>query len=449
MIKNGRDLIERGNMFRVVDLIIKKRNGGILTTEEIKFLINSYVEGSIPDYQMSSLLMAIYFNPLTKKEIQDFTMTMLESGDQVDLSEIKGIKVDKHSTGGVGDKTTLVVGPIVSAVGLKLAKMSGRGLGHSGGTLDKLESIPGLSVELTSEEFFKQVNEIGLAVIGQTANITPADKKLYALRDVTGTIESEGLIAGSIMSKKLASGADNIVLDVKVGNGAFMKDLASAKSLAKTMVTLGNSLDRQTVAVLTNMEQPLGSAVGNSLEVIEAIETLKGHGPEDFRELCVSLASEIILVSGLVENIETAKSKVLNVLSNGEALDKLRLMIKAQGGNENVIDNYDLFGTADEIIELTYENKEEVFVESIDTTMIGNASVVLGAGRSKKDDIVDPQVGILIHKKIGDKLTNGDVIATIHSNGKNTNTAIQMILDAYTMTNEEVSKQPVILDIVR
>lgn len=436
-------------MFRVVDLILKKRNGGILTTEEIKFLINSYVEGTIPDYQISALLMAIYFNPLTKKEIQDFTMTMLESGDQVDLSKIEGIKVDKHSTGGVGDKTTLVVGPIVSAVGLKLAKMSGRGLGHSGGTLDKLESIPGLSVELTSDEFFKQVNEIGLAVIGQTANITPADKKLYALRDVTGTIESEGLIAASIMSKKLASGADNIVLDVKVGNGAFMKDLASAKSLAGTMVDLGNSLGRQTVAVLTNMEQPLGSAVGNALEVIEAIETLKGNGPEDFKELCISLASEIVLVSGLVSTIEEAKTLVLEVLENQEALNKLRLMIKAQGGNPDVIDNYELFGSADEIIELTYQNKEEVFVESIDTEMIGNASVVLGAGRSKKDDIVDPQVGIMIYKKVGEKLNYGDVIAEIHSNGKNTETAVQMILDAYTMTNKEVVKQPVVLDIIR
>ena len=436
-------------MFRVVDLILKKRNGGILTTEEIKFLINSYVEGTIPDYQISALLMAIYFNPLTKKEIQDFTMTMLESGDQVDLSKIEGIKVDKHSTGGVGDKTTLVVGPIVSAVGLKLAKMSGRGLGHSGGTLDKLESIPGLSVELTSDEFFKQVNEIGLAVIGQTANITPADKKLYALRDVTGTIESEGLIAASIMSKKLASGADNIVLDVKVGNGAFMKDLASAKSLARTMVDLGNSLGRQTVAVLTNMEQPLGSAVGNALEVIEAIETLKGNGPEDFKELCISLASEIVLVSVLVSTIEEAKTLVLEVLANQEALNKLRLMIKAQGGNPDVIDNYELFGSADEIIELTYQNKEEVFVESIDTEMIGNASVVLGAGRSKKDDIVDPQVGIMIYKKVGEKLNYGDVIAEIHSNGKNTETAVQMILDAYTMTNKEVVKQPVVLDIIR
>ena len=436
-------------MFRVVDLILKKRNGGILTTEEIKFLINSYVEGTIPDYQISALLMAIYFNPLTKKEIQDFTMTMLESGDQVDLSKIEGIKVDKHSTGGVGDKTTLVVGPIVSAVGLKLAKMSGRGLGHSGGTLDKIESIPGASVNISEDDFIKQVNEIGLAVIGQTANITPADKKLYALRDVTGTIESEGLIAASIMSKKLASGADNIVLDVKVGNGAFMKDLASAKSLARTMVDLGNSLGRQTVAVLTNMEQPLGSAVGNALEVIEAIETLKGNGPEDFKELCISLASEIVLVSGLVSTIEEAKTLVLEVLANQEALNKLRLMIKAQGGNPDVIDNYELFGSADEIIELTYQNKEEVFVESIDTEMIGNASVVLGAGRSKKDDIVDPQVGIMIYKKVGEKLNYGDVIAEIHSNGKNTETAVQMILDAYTMTNKEVVKQPVVLDIIR
>ena len=436
-------------MFRMVDLIIKKRNGNELSTDEIKFIIENYVNGSIPDYQVSSLMMAIYFNPLSSRETLDFTMAMLKSGDEIDLSPIHGIKVDKHSTGGVGDKTSLVVAPMASALGVKLAKMSGRGLGHSGGTLDKLESIPGFTIELESERFFKQVNEIGLAIIGQSANITPADKKLYALRDVTGTIESEGMIVASIMSKKLASGADHIVLDVKVGQGAFMKDLESARSLAKAMVKIGKMANRDTVATITNMNQPLGNAVGNSLEVIEAIETLKGNGPSDFTELCLELTAEILLITGITDNIDKAKELAQETITNGSALNKLREMIIAQGGNPQVIDDYSLFKEAGEVIELTYQNEEVVYIESIDAEAIGIASVMLGAGRQKKEDDVDHSVGIVLNKKVGDELHNGDLIATVYANGKNTNEAVKRILDSYVLTKEYVEKPKVILDTIR
>ena len=436
-------------MFRIVDLILKKRNGEELTSEEIQFIIDNYVNGNIPDYQMSALLMAIYFNPLTENETLALTLTMLRSGDEIDLSPINGIKVDKHSTGGVGDKTSLVVAPIASALGVKLAKMSGRGLGHSGGTLDKLESIPGFKIEICAEDFFKQVNEIGLAIIGQSANITPADKKLYALRDVTGTIESKGLIASSIMSKKLASGADHIVLDVKVGSGAFMKDLQSAKELAKAMVEIGKGAKRDTVATLTNMDQPLGCAVGNSLEVIEAIETLKGNGPEDFTNLCIELAAEIILISKISNDIDSAKKLVIETIENGKALDKLRQMIIWQGGDPKVIDDYSIFKQADEICELVYENEEEMYVESIDALKVGQASVLLGAGRTTKDDIIDHSVGILVHKKIGDKVNKNDVICTIYSSGKNTNQALELLLDAYVLTNQEVEKPKIIYETIR
>ena len=436
-------------MYRIVDLILKKRNGEELTSEEIQFIINNYVSGNIPDYQMSALLMAIYFNPLTENETLALTLTMLRSGDEIDLSPINGIKVDKHSTGGVGDKTSLVVAPIASALGVKLAKMSGRGLGHSGGTLDKLESIPGFKIEISSEAFFKQVNEIGLAIIGQSANITPADKKLYALRDVTGTIESKGLIASSIMSKKLASGADHIVLDVKVGSGAFMKDLNSARDLARAMVEIGKGAKRETVATLTNMDQPLGCAVGNSLEVIEAIETLKGNGPEDFSELCIELAAEIILVSKISQNIDDARQLVIETIKNGKALDKLRQMIIYQGGNPNVIEDYSIFKQAEEVCELVYENEEEMFIESIDALKVGQASVLLGAGRTTKDDIIDHSVGIIVHKKIGDKVSKGDVICTIHSNGKNTNQALELLLESYVLTNEFVEKPKIIYETIR
>ena len=436
-------------MYRMVDLILKKRDGGILTRDEINFIINGYVNNEIPEYQVSALLMAIYFNPLTEDEIQNLTIAMLRSGEEIDLSNIKGVTVDKHSTGGVGDKTSLVVGPIVAALGVKIAKMSGRGLGHTGGTLDKLESIPGFKIEVDSDKFFNQVNEIGVAIIGQSSNITPADKKLYALRDVTGTVESIGLIASSIMSKKLASGANNIVLDVKVGKGAFMKDLETATKLAETMVKIGKKANRETVATLTDMEQPLGYAIGNSLEVIEAIETLKNNGPKDFDTLCRALSKEIVLVAGLAENEEEAFRMVDEVILNKEALNKLGEMIEYQGGNKEVINDYSIMKEASQEIDLLYLEDNECYVYGIDALMIGEAAMNLGAGRAKLDDVIDHSVGIILRKKVGDKVVKGDLIATIYANEKGIDIASKMIIDAYTMSQEEVKMRDVILKVVR
>ena len=436
-------------MYRMVDLILKKRDGGILSTDEINFIINGYVKNEIPEYQVSALLMAIYYNPLTEDEIQSLTMAMLRSGEEIDLSNIKGIKVDKHSTGGVGDKTSLVVGPIVASLGVKIAKMSGRGLGHTGGTLDKLESIPGFKIEVASEDFFNQVNEIGVSIIGQSSNITPADKKLYALRDVTGTVESIGLIASSIMSKKLASGADHIVLDVKVGKGAFMKDLETATKLAETMVKIGKNANRETVATLTDMEQPLGYAIGNSLEVIEAIETLKNNGPKDFDTLCRALSAEIVLVAGLANDEETAFKMVDEVIVNKKALNKLGEMIEYQGGNKDVINDYSIMKEASQEIELLYLEDDECYVYGIDALMIGEAAMNLGAGRAKIDDVIDHSVGVVLRKKVGDKVVKGDVIATIYANEKGIDIASKMVIDAYTMSKEEVKNRDVILKVVR
>ena len=434
---------------RMVDLIIKKRDNQELTKEEIEFVINGYVKGEIPDYQVSAFLMAVFNQGMTDEEQYQLTKAMLESGEQIDLTSIEGVKVDKHSTGGVGDKTSLVVAPLAAAYGVKLAKMSGRGLGHTGGTLDKLESIPGFTIEVDSAHFFKQVNEIGLAIIGQTADITPADKKLYALRDVTGTIESTPLIASSIMSKKLASGADHIVLDVKVGSGAFMKDVESATKLAEAMVQIGKLANRDTVATLTDMSQPLGCAVGNSLEVIEAIETLKGNGPKDFTELCIELTAEILLIAKIANDLEDARNLVLKAINERTGLEKLRQMIKWQGGNPDVIDDYSLFGEACEVVELVYEAEQTAYVESIDALGIGNAAMILGAGRLTKDDLIDHQVGIVLNKKVGDVLKQNDLIATIYSNGKNTNECMQRVLDAYLLTNEKVEKEPIVIKTIR
>lgn len=436
-------------MYRMVDLILKKRDGGILSTDEINFIINGYVKNEIPEYQVSALLMAIYYNPLTEDEIQSLTMAMLRSGEEIDLSNIKGVKVDKHSTGGVGDKTSLVVGPIVAALGVKIAKMSGRGLGHTGGTLDKLESIPGFKIEVASEDFFNQVNEIGVSIIGQSSNITPADKKLYALRDVTGTVESIGLIASSIMSKKLASGADHIVLDVKVGKGAFMKDLETATKLAETMVKIGKNAKRETVATLTDMEQPLGYAIGNRLEVIEAIETLKNNGPKDFDTLCRALSAEIVLVAGLANDEETALKMVDEVIVNKKALNKLGEMIEYQGGNKDVINDYSIMKEANQEIDLLYLEEDQCYVYGIDALMIGEAAMNLGAGRAKIDDVIDHSVGVVLRKKVGDKVVKGDIIATIFANEKGIDIASKMVIDAYTMSKEEVKTRDVILKVVR
>ena len=431
---------------RVVDLITKKKYKQELTKEEIHFLIDGYVKDKIPDYQMSALLMAICLNGLSTQEQVNLTYEMLESGDQIDLSTLDGIKVDKHSTGGVGDKTTLVLSPLIASFGIKMAKMSGRGLGHTGGTIDKLEAIPGFRVDLTEKEFLNQVSKIDIALVGQTANIAPADKKIYALRDVTGTVDSVGLIASSIMSKKLASGATHILLDVKVGDGAFMKDLESASVLARAMVDIGNSAGRKTVAMLTDMDQPLGEAVGNAIEVIEAIETLKGRGPKDFRELCMSLATQILLMTGFTDSLDEADKLIKEKISSGEALDKLREMIKYQGGDARVVDDYSIFDTAKSIIQV--KSKVSGYVSKIDTLKIGNAAMLLGAGRSKKDDVIDMAVGVKVFKKVGDKVNAGDVLAEVHANSKKTEESIKNILDAYTILEEEVRENKIVLEII-
>lgn len=433
---------------RAVDLIIKKRQGLSLTKDEIEFLINGYVQGIIPDYQISAFLMAVYFRGMTPIESYNLTLTMLNSGEQVDLSKINGIKVDKHSTGGVGDKTSLVVAPLASVFGIKMAKMSGRGLGHTGGTLDKLESIPGFSIDVSPNDFYNQVNDIGLAIIGQSKNITPADKLLYALRDVTGTIESVPLIASSIMSKKLASGADHIVLDVKVGSGAFMKNLDDARVLAKEMVKIGKLAGKDTVATLTDMSQPLGLAIGNRLEIIEAIETLKGKGPKDFTELCIALTAEILLVANVAKTVDEAEKLVISAINDGRGLRKLQEMIIYQGGNGLVIDDYTIMKEAKEVIPVLYDG-QKANVLKIDALKIGQASMVLGAGRLTKEDKIDHAVGIVLNKKVGDEVKNGDVLAYVHTNGLNSFEAIKMIKEAFGYSLEIVEQGKIVLDIVR
>ena len=432
---------------RIVDLIIKKKNNISLTNEEIHYIIDGYVNGEIEDYQMSSLLMAICFNGLDENEQVAFTKEMLESGEQIDLSSIDGICVDKHSTGGVGDKTTLVVGPLFAACGLKLAKMSGRGLGHTGGTLDKLESIPGMSINIDSNDFFKQVKEISLAVISQTANITPADKKLYALRDVTGTVDSIGLIASSIMSKKLASGAHSIVLDVKVGDGAFMKNIDEAKELANAMVKIGNSYGRKMIIVLSDMDQPLGNMVGNSLEVIEAIETLKGNGPKEFSDFCFELVAEMLLSTGVCKNKEDALKLITEKIENKEALEKLKQMIIYQHGNPNVINDYSLFPQAKNKIAVISE--VDGFVNKLKALQIGESAMLLGAGRESKDDIIDLGVGIEIVKKVGDKVNKGDVLAYLFSNGKNEQIVYNKVLNSYDIVSYKTKKNNIIKEVIK
>lgn len=432
---------------RTVDLIIKKKNNLPLSKEEIHFIINGYVNNEIPDYQISALLMAICFNGLNDEERLALTSEMLESGEQVDLSNINGICVDKHSTGGVGDKTTLVVGPLFAACGLKLAKMSGRGLGHTGGTLDKLESIPGFQINISSEDFYKQVNDISLAVIGQTANIAPADKKLYSLRDVTGTVDSIGLIASSIMSKKLASGAKSIILDVKVGNGAFMKNVEDAKELAYAMIKIGKSYNRDMIIVLSDMEQPLGNMIGNSIEVIEAIETLKGKGPKSFEKFCFDLVSELLLVTKVCSTKEEAYELINEKIQNGEALDKLRQMIIYQHGNPNVIDDYSLFPQANKKIPVI-ANKSG-YIKTLNALDIGLSAMLLGAGRENKNDDIDLSVGIELVKKVSDEVKDGDVLAYLYSNGKNEKQAYDTVLNSYTIISEVVDKKNIILEVIK
>jgi len=401
---------------RMYDLIMKKRDGGTFTKDEIDFIISSYTKDYIPDYQMSALLMAIYFNGMTNEETAHMTMAMAYSGDVLDLSEIKGIKVDKHSTGGVADTTTLVLAPLVAACGAPVAKMSGRGLGHTGGTIDKLESIPGMRVELSEREFIDNVNKHGIAVVGQSSNLTPADKKLYALRDVTATVDSIPLIASSIMSKKIASGADGIVLDVKVGRGAFMKDIESAKKLANLMVEIGNSVGRKTVAHVTNMDEPLGLAIGNSLEVVEAIDVLKGNGSKDLLDVCMVLGADMLTIAGVAKDTDEAKKMLKEALTSGKALDKFKEFISAQGGDARIVDNISLLPQA-KYVEAWIAD-EDLYIKDLYALDLGLIAMKLGAGRSTKEDSIDLSVGIMLGGKIGDIVRKGDPIATIYANDR-------------------------------
>ncbi len=400
----------------MVDLIQKKRDGEQLTTEEIQFIVEGYTNGTIPDYQVSAWLMAVYFQNMTEKERADLTMAMVASGDQIDLRAIEGVKVDKHSTGGVGDTTTLVLGPLVAAAGVPVAKMSGRGLGHTGGTIDKLEAIEGFHVEITNEQFIELVNKNKIAIIGQSGNLTPADKKLYSLRDVTATVNSIPLIASSIMSKKIAAGADAIVLDVKTGAGAFMKTLEDSRELAKAMVNIGNNVGRKTMAVISDMSQPLGFAIGNALEVKEAIDTLKGEGPEDLTELCLVLGSHMVYAAGKADTLEEARQTLLKLINNGEALAKFKLFIEAQGGDGSVVDHPERLPQAKYQIELPAKN--DGWVAEIIADHVGTAAMWLGAGRATKESEIDLAVGMMLNKKIGASVKAGESLATIYSNDK-------------------------------
>ena len=395
-------------------LLKKKRNGGSLTKEEIVFFINGYTTDAIPDYQASALLMAIYFKGMTAEEQADLTMAIVESGEQIDLSSIEGVKVDKHSTGGVGDTTSLILVPLVAACGVPVAKMSGRGLGHTGGTLDKLEAIEGFHIELTSEEFVNQVNELKLAIIGQSKNLTPADQKIYSLRDVTATVDSIPLIASSIMSKKIAAGANAIVLDVKTGDGAFMKSKEDALTLAKSMVEIGNRVGRKTMAIISDMSQPLGNAIGNSLEVIEAIDTLKGKGPKDLTELCLVLGSQMLVVGEKAETLEEGREMLEQVIKDGTALELFGALIEAQGGNRAIVHDTSLLPTAKYKIEVLASRSG--YITEMGANDIGVAAMLLGAGRADKDDVIDLSVGIVLKKKIGDSVQKGDALAVIYSN---------------------------------
>lgn len=412
---------------RMVDLIVKKQNGKELTTEEIQFFVKGYTDGSIPDYQASALAMAIYFQDMTDQERADLTMAMVNSGETIDLSAIEGIKVDKHSTGGVGDTTTLVLAPLVAALGVPVAKMSGRGLGHTGGTIDKLEAIEGFHVELSKDEFIKLVNRDKVAVIGQSGNLTPADKKLYALRDVTGTVNSIPLIASSIMSKKIAAGADAIVLDVKTGAGAFMKTDEDAVNLAKAMVRIGNNVGRQTMAVISDMSQPLGFAIGNALEVQEAIDTLRGEGPEDLNELVLTLGSQMVVLAKKAETLEEARTKLQEVMKNGKALEKFKEFLSNQGGDASVVDDPSKLPQA--AYKIDVPAKEAGVVSEIVADEIGVAAMLLGAGRATKEDEIDLAVGIMLRKKVGDNVEKGEPLVTLYANRENVDDVTAKVYD--------------------
>lgn len=431
---------------RMVDIIEKKRDGFELSEEEIQFFITGLVNQEIPTYQASALLMAIYFKGMTAKETACLTRCMLESGDKIDLSDVKGIKADKHSTGGVGDKTSLVVGPVCAACGLTVAKLSGRGLGHTGGTLDKLESIPGMSIAIDEDKFKEQVNNIGVAIVGQTKKLVPADKILYALRDVTGTVPSVPLIASSIMSKKLASGADLICLDVKVGSGAFMKTLDNAVELSHAMVDIGKACGRKVSAILTSMEQPLGLAVGNSLEVIEAINTLHDKGPEDFTKLCKFSCAHMLYLAGLYTSIESAMEKVNEVILNGEAFNKLVEMVKWQGGDVEYIKHPELFEKAKYIYAL--KSEKDGYIEHIDALQIGEYAMKLGAGRETMDDIIDNAAGIVLNKKVGDHVNKDEILCYVHTNKDNYLEIIKGLKEQFRITNNSNARDELILKVI-
>lgn len=427
---------------RMIDLIEKKREGQSLTEGEINYMIEQYTNDQIPDYQMAAMLMAIYFQDMSNEERVYLTKAMVSSGEEIDLSAINGIKVDKHSTGGVGDSTTLILAPLVASVGVPVAKMSGRGLGHTGGTLDKLESIPGFNVELDSSTFIDLVNKNKVSVIGQSGHLTPADQKLYALRDVTATVNSIPLIASSIMSKKIASGADAIVLDVKTGSGAFMKELEDAKVLAQAMVDIGNGAGRKTIALISDMNQPLGYAVGNALEVKEAIATLKGEGPDDLTELCLALGSQMVYLAYQAESIDQAREKLLAAIENGEAIGRLKIFIESQGGDPRIVDQPEQLPIATYQIEV--KSTKAGYISEIAADQIGVAASMLGAGRTTKDSDIDLAVGIVLRKKVSDYVNEQDTLAVIHSNQTEVATVIEKILHAFQIQDQEVTPKPLI-----
>ena len=433
---------------KMVDIISKKRAGLELTTEEINFFVQNYTDGSIPDYQVSALLMAICFQKMNMRETSDLTMAMVNSGDVLDLSDIEGIKVDKHSTGGVGDTTTLVLTPMVAALGIPVAKMSGRGLGHTGGTIDKLESFEGFSVEISEEQFIDNVNDNKIAIMAQTADLAPADKKLYALRDVTATVENISLISSSIMSKKIAAGADAIVLDVKIGDGAFMKSFEDAKELAEAMVSIGKNVHRNTIAIISDMDQPLGFAVGNALEVEEAIDTLNGVGPKDLFELCLTLGSNMVVLAKKAETVEEARKMLLKVIDDKSALNKLKEFIASQGGNPSHVDHTELLPKAKYVVEV--KSEVEGYISRIDSQHIGLIAMELGAGRATKEDNVDLAVGIVLNKKRGDKVSKGETLAYIYANDEGKiEKATKNVIESYHITKESPKDIPLIYWVVR
>lgn len=431
----------------MVDIIERKRDGYALTKEEIDFFIEGYTKGDIPDYQASAFAMAIVFQGMNKDEIAYLTDAMRLSGETIDLSDIKGIKVDKHSTGGVGDKTSLVLGPLVASCGAKLAKMSGRGLGHTGGTLDKMESIPGMRIGLSEEEFKSQVNRIGIAIMGQTAELDPADKKLYALRDVTGTVESIPLIASSIMSKKLSSGSDAILLDVKYGSGAFMKTIQKAKELALTMVGIGDKLGRDTRAIITDMDEPLGLAVGNALEVKEAIATLSGHGPKDLVELCVKAGGIMLTQAHIAKDEQEGEKLIEHAISSGAGLAKLRELVEAQGGDPTYIDDPSKFPVAGKSIEI--RSDKEGYVHRIDSLSVGVSAMKLGAGRKTMDDVIDMSAGVVLSKKVGDKVEKGELLCTAYTNIEGFDEAIAELRNAFEINLDRPAHRPIVHDYIK